>query len=148
MKYNNNHESNSSRQPEAVSAQVLAWCYPKPLARSPWRATTKGLGRGAMQAFGRLRYERCLRQRGRTETQLELRLEQAIADAEASAKADAEAERKKIALRCQKAIEADALCQAAERRRATRGTEEASKEEHRQVVQRIFEICEAAKQQD
>ena len=100
-----------------------------------------------MQVNGRLRYERWLGQRGRPETQLQLRLEQAIADAEAHAKTDAEAERKRIALRCQQAIEADALCQAAERRRATRGTEEASEEEQRQVVQRIFEIVDAAKQQ-
>ena len=80
-----------------------------------------------MQVNGRLRYERWLGQRGRPETQLQLRLEQAIADAEAHAKTDAEAERKRILL----AIEADAVCQAAEQRRATRGPQEASLQERR-----------------
>ena len=100
-----------------------------------------------MQAFGCLRYERFFsRQRGRPETLLELRLEQAIECRDVWQKADAEAERKKIALRCQQAIEADALCQAAEQRRATRGPQEASLEERRRghLADR-HHVCSAAR---
>ena len=113
-----------------------------------------------MQAFGRLRFERCARQQGRQETPLELRLDQLIKFRDEWQRADAEAERKRIAaeeeiataekrkkmaLRCRQATDADAMCQDFERRRAqSRG---AADEEHRQVVQRIFEIVEAAKQQ-
>ena len=100
-----------------------------------------------MQAFARLRFERHARQQRRQGTPLELRLDQLFKFRDEWQRADAEAERKRIALRCQQAIEADALCQAAEQRRATRGPEEVSLEEHRQVVQRIFEIVDAAKQQ-
>ena len=91
-----------------------------------------------MQAFGRLRHERWVAQRGRPETQLQLRLEQAIKDAQAGAKADAEAERKKIL----RAIEADAVCQAAAKQLATSGPQEVSLQDRRQLVQDIFDIMD------
>ena len=108
-----------------------------------------------MQPFGRLRFERRARQQGRQETPLELRLDQLIKFRDEWQRADAEAERKriaaeeekreKIALRCRQAIDADAMCQDFERRRApNRGTAD---EEHKQIVQRIFEIVEAAQKQ-
>ena len=113
-----------------------------------------------MQVFGRLRFQRCAGQQGRKETPLEIRLDQLIKFRDEWQRADAEAERKriaaeeeiaaeekrkKIALRCRQAIDADAMCQDFERRRAqSRGTAD---EEHKQVVQRIFEIVEAAQKQ-
>ena len=93
-----------------------------------------------MQVFGRLRYERLSKQRGRKETQTELRLEQIIEFSDEWQADDTDA----LALRCQRAVEADPTCRRAEERRAQcKGT---SDEEHLKVTLRIFEVMDAARQ--
>ena len=93
-----------------------------------------------MQVFGRLRYERLSKQRGRRETQTELRLEQIIEFSDEWQAADADA----LALRCQRAIEAEPTCRNTEERRAQ--CKETSDEEHRKVVLKIIEVMDAARQ--
>ena len=115
-----------------------------------------------MQAFGRLRLERCARQQGSLEQLLELRDEWQQYDTEverkkiaAEQKMAAEERRQQIAIWCAQAIESaesrqDVEQQSAERRQDDRGrreapggrsTHERAREEWQQVVRRMNELA-------
>ena len=122
-----------------------------------------------MQAFGRLRLERCARQQGREETPLELRLEQLLELREERQQNDAEVERKEIAAEqkmageerrqqiaiwCAQAIESAERRQDVEQQSAVlrrrqdgtieapggRSTHEGARAERQQVVRRMNEL--------